>query len=426
MPRGPGNELHKAVSGGSITRAVAALSNGSIDVDARDSDGFTPLMVAADKGHANMVRILLNRGADWAAVNEDGAAALHIATRNGSLPVTKILVEAGADVEAAMSTALGSRPIHLAADEGHSEVVSALIEADADADSRRLDGATPLFAAMYHGHIGATRELLRAGANPLLTMMDELGNEGVPLDAAVTNGHAGVVREVIDRLGIEGCGGASAGVHALRQAAGYQHLEILTMLTDAGVVDTGEAVIEAAVHGREASLQYLLRRHWRQTPGELEYINNIRDCDGKTLLFCSIANWRHNTTRIVRLLVDAGADTASAVRLEGPARKWVAFRGTPLAFAELFLRVKKRGGEAATEGQLQQLEAVRRLLLQVEAIHAMSWLWPSAPSLVDAGEGSSAIAEASTPLRGVLPVLRQRARRTGVLLGALSRHSKTP
>lgn len=424
MPRGPENALHKQAAGGSIANVVALLSTGLNDIDGGDPNGFTPLMLAADKGHAHVVRILLNRGADWVAVNEDGAAALHIATRDGNLPVTKVLVEAGANVEAVMSTALGSMPLHLAADGGHSEVTRLLIEGGADPNSRRLDGATPLFAAMYQGHIDATRELLRAGANPLLTMTDELGNTGVPLDAAVTNGHSGVVREVIDRLGIEGCGGASAGVDALRQAAGYQHLGILSMLTDAGVLDTGDAVIEAAVHGREASLRYLLRRHWRQTPGELAYINGIRDGDGKTLLFCSIANWRHNTTRVVRLLVDAGADTASAVRLGGPGGKGVIFNDTPLAFAEFFLRVKKRGGEDATEEQLQQLGAVRRLLLQVEAVHAMSWLWPSASSLVGAAGDNrrrTTEAKASKPLGAMLPILRQRAGRSGVLLGALSR-----
>lgn len=420
MLRGPESELHKAASGGSIKRAVALLSRESIDLDTGDPEGFTPLMLATDKGHAQIVRILLNRGAGLAAVNDNGAAALHIASQNGHPAVAKMLVEGGADVEAVMSTALGSRPLHLTADEGHSEVMRVLIEAGADPDTRRSDGATPLFAAMYQGHIGATRELLRAGASPLLTMTDELGNTGVPLDAAVTNGHSDVVREVIDRLGIEGCGGASAGVDALRQAAGYQHLGILSMLTDAGVLDTGEAVIQAAVYGREASLRFLLRRHWRQTPGERAYINGICDSSGKTLLFCNIANWRHNATRIVRLLVDAGADVTSAVRLTG-AGNGVVFDDTPLAFAEFFLRVKKRAGEDATEEQLQQLEAVRRLLLQVEAIHAISWLWPSASCFVSADEDSRKRTEGSTPLRETLPILRRRAGRSGVLWAALFR-----
>lgn len=149
-----------------------------------------------------------------------------------------------------------------------------LIEAGVDPNSRRSDGETQLLAAMYQGHINATRELLRAGANPLLTMTDELENMGVPLDAAVTNGHAGVVHEVIGRLGIEGCGGASAGLDAFRQAAGYQHLGILFMLTDAGVVGAGEAVIAAAVHGRQASLQYLLRSRIAITLGSTRRLSS--------------------------------------------------------------------------------------------------------------------------------------------------------
>lgn len=416
MPRAPQNALHRAASEGSIPRVVALLSGGSVDIDAVDPKGDTPLVLATGKGHAHLARILLNRGANVEVVNEDGATALHIATQNGSTDLAKMLVEAGADVEAVMCTALGSRPLHLTADEGHSEVMRVLTEAGADTDSRRSDGATPLFVAMFQGRIDATRELLRAGANPLLTMTDELGNTGVPLDAAVTNGHSDVVREVIDQVGIEGCGGTSAGVDALRQAAGHQHVEILSVLTGAGVLDTGEAVIEAATCGREASLRYLLRQHWRQTPGERAYVNNICDSSGKTLLFCSIANWRHNTTRILRLLIDAGADTTTAVRLKG-AGKAVVFDGTPLAFTAFFLRVRKRGGEDATEEQLQQLKGVRRLLLQVEAIYAVSWLWPSAFPVICAEDTPKIFA----PLMATLPVLRRRARRSGVLLAALSR-----
>lgn len=206
---------------------------------------------------------------------------------------------------------------------------------------------------------------------------------------------------------------------ALCQAAGSQHLGILSILTDAGVLDTGEAVVAAATCGRETSLQYLLRRHWRQTPGELAYINGICDGGGKPLLFCCIANWRHNASRIVRLLVDAGADTTSAVRLAGPTGG-VVFNDTPLAFVKFFFRVKNRGGEDATEEQLQQLEAARRLLLQVEAIHATSWLWPSAMCLVGAKD-TRKTTEASTPLREMVPILRRRARRRGGLLAALSR-----
>ena len=42
------------------------------NVDAQDSDKWTPLHAAATCGHLNLVKILINRGANLLAVNTDG------------------------------------------------------------------------------------------------------------------------------------------------------------------------------------------------------------------------------------------------------------------------------------------------------------------------------------------------------------------
>lgn len=64
----------------------------------------------------------------------------------------------------------------------------------------------------------------------------------------------------------------------------------------------------------------------------------------------------------------------------------------------------------------------------MEAVRAVSWLWPdsSVPYITRAAaaaasEGSRRINNASMPLRAMLPVLRERSRRRGVLMAAQSR-----
>eukprot|EP00903_Cladosiphon_okamuranus_P019373 g17813.t1 len=47
---------------------------------------------------------------------------------------------------------------------------------------------------------------------------------------------------------------------------------------------------------------------------------------------------------------------------------------TPLALVHKFLGVKIVGGKDPTESQLHGLEAIRRLLMRVEAVHAIAWL----------------------------------------------------
>lgn len=126
-------------------------------------------------------------------------------------------------------------------------MTAALIEAGADVNGRAGDERSPLHVAASKGHSDVVKELLRAKANPLLTATTLLGiSSVVPLDIAAIDGHSKVVRELISQVGIEGCSGGSGGVDALGAAATSRHLGIMSMLMDAGVVDSGAALCAAA------------------------------------------------------------------------------------------------------------------------------------------------------------------------------------
>lgn len=425
--RGPQNKLHRAVNVGATERTLALLSSGSINIDDGDPVGMTPLMIASLNGYSRIVGILLEKGANVSIVDGDGRTALHAAAQDGHPAVAKLLVKAGSDLDAAIYST-GATPLHLAAINGHSEVVSALIEAGANLNSRRLDGSTPLYVAAFEGRIGAVKVLLRAKADPLLTRANPAGGFFVPLGAAAQNGHLEVVRELIRQVGIEGCSGPSGGLDALRLAGQAQHVDIMAALTDAGVVDTGFALLMAAGLGCEASVKFLLRQ-----PAGRHNVNAV-DRSGRTALICCMAfggfsspsgDFRSPSSRIARLLIDAGADTASSVRLVD--RAWrVLYDDTPLGFATRMLREKKVGADSARKDQLHQVEAIRRLLLRVEAVHAVSWLWindvPSNTSdALVKGTTRKAKKMTSTPLSMMLPVLRQRARTRVPLMAPIFR-----
>ena len=421
MPQGPGNELHEAIIHGPHERVPALLADGSVDIDERDLNGFTPLMLAAGNGCSRIVKMLLTKGANVSIVDVNGNTALHLTVQEGQVAATKLLVEAGADLEAADSD--GSSPLLLAAEEGHSFLMSVLIEAGANPNSRTLDGTTPLYVAATQGHLDAVKVLLRAKADPMLATPSASGTGFVPLDMAVQKGHLQMVQELIQQVGIKGCGGESGGLLALNVAAREQHVEIMALLTDAGVIDTGGALIKAAKFGREESAKFLVQqkglKNWDVDGGV--YVN-ASSPEG-TPLICCVVNCGPRSPRIVRLLVDAGADTTSAVQFGSKAGR-VVFDDTPLALATFFLRQKKfPGGIRATEKQLQWLEAIRRLLLRVETVHAVSWLWPNAaPSPAPAAaEVTGKKGAASTPLTAMLAILRRRARRPGIVLATLFR-----
>ena len=122
-PCGP---LHYACAYGLLEMATMLVEVGA-DVELRTADefGFTALTAAAQEGHDQIVRMLLERGgADPnVATAYNGTTPLHFAASHDHLDAVKVLVEVGgADVNLAR-TSEGSTPLHAAAQEGHLEIV---------------------------------------------------------------------------------------------------------------------------------------------------------------------------------------------------------------------------------------------------------------------------------------------------------------
>ena len=332
-----------------------------------------------------------------------------------------MLMEAGADLEAASD--LGGTPLHVAAENGHSQVMSVLVESGANLNSRTVKGATPLCLAAREGRVDAVQMLLHAKADPLLASRDETALAKSPLEIAVIFGHSEVVRELIQQVGIEGCGGESGGIVALAAATLAQRVDIMATLTSAGVVDNGESLVWAARLGKEASAKFLLQQLEGKTSNNGPCVNDRVYLGEPLIRAIGFGGSSSPSPRIVRLLVDAGADTASAVAItSGGVFGPVLFEKTPMTVATGMLRDKKIGEEDATAEQLHKLERIRRLLLQVEAAHAVSFLWPSdTPFVVPTAEGTRKTKTASTPLRMMLPLLRRGAGARRVLLATLFR-----
>lgn len=400
---------------GSAELTAAIIASGSVNIDQGDPMGSTPLMYCSLKGYTPVARVLLDRGADVSPADDDGVTALHISAQAGHVEICKLLLKAGASLKA--KTSDGSTPLHLSGQKGNCGVMRVLIEAGANVNSRMHTGATPLYLAAEEGELMAIRELLRAKADPLLPSNGVF----VPLDMATQNGDVAVVRELVDHAGVKGCGGDSCGAQALRLAAEEQHIDIMIILVAAGVVDTGAVALGgAADYGLVRSVKLLFDQCAGGAAGKRAYVNT-RNTAGITPLIGTIWGGCPGAPRVARLLIDAGADTEACASVPG----MVYSRGTPLIFVITLLHMKKIKGEPATEQQLRALEAVRRLLLRVGAVHAVSWLWAidDAPRIARraVAEGATREQAPSAPLARMLPTLRRRAGNRGVLLADLFR-----
>ncbi|CAK9115057.1 unnamed protein product [Durusdinium trenchii] len=147
---------------------VRLLLEAGADLNAATQCGHTVLMFAAQNGHPDVVRVLLEAGADPKAATQDWATALMFAAQNGHPDVVRLLLEAGADPNAA--TRCGHTVLMFAAQNGHLEVARVLLEVGADPNAAMQDGATALMDATVHGHLEVVRVLLKAGARTFCTV----------------------------------------------------------------------------------------------------------------------------------------------------------------------------------------------------------------------------------------------------------------
>ena len=150
--------LHEAAESGDLA-AVEALTASGADLEARDSDGQTPLHSAADPA---VVEALVAAGADVEARSTTGRTPLHSASDPA---VIEALVAAGADVEARNND--GQTPLHSAAFRTRDPtVIEALVAAGADVEARDNDGQTPLhWASSFRSDPAAVEALVAAGAD---------------------------------------------------------------------------------------------------------------------------------------------------------------------------------------------------------------------------------------------------------------------
>jgi ankyrin repeat protein len=95
--KGDASSLQQAVKEANLEKATSLLAKGA-DVNARDMNGWTPLMNAAFQGHSALVGLLLAHKADpnRTTLNE-GRTPLAIAARQHNISIVRILLSAGAD-----------------------------------------------------------------------------------------------------------------------------------------------------------------------------------------------------------------------------------------------------------------------------------------------------------------------------------------
>jgi ankyrin repeat protein len=153
--------LHVAASCGRADVITAlATESSSTTLDAQDDGGMTPLQSAVAAGHLAAIRALLDAGAQADARSSAGRTALHYT--KGRHEVLTLLLSACRQVSPVDE--LGHTPLHRAAAQGQTVIVTSLIEAGAALNLADKTGRTPLHAACDEAREDVAVALIIAGA----------------------------------------------------------------------------------------------------------------------------------------------------------------------------------------------------------------------------------------------------------------------
>ncbi|XP_034063445.1 dynein heavy chain 12, axonemal isoform X2 [Gymnodraco acuticeps] len=158
--------LHESAFLG-LENFVHLLLESCADPNARDIKKKTPLALAAQNGHLNVVEALLQKGANVCCESESGPV-LFDAAASGNPDIISLLLDHGADPNQPLSS--GHLPIHRVAYHGHILALERLIPVT-KLKAVKEGGMSPLHSAAAGGHahlsnndLQCTRLLLEAGA----------------------------------------------------------------------------------------------------------------------------------------------------------------------------------------------------------------------------------------------------------------------
>ena len=156
--------LMLAAEKGHIGSIHLLLNNGG-ELNKENEIGWLPLHSAAAGDHTNVVRFLIEKGRNWNAlpVTRHGTTVLHLAT---GLELVRLLVEQGADIRARDNC--HKTPLHVAAEKGQTDTVSYLVNQGADLNSRDKDGLIALYYALKEGHATTAKVLIDKGSASML------------------------------------------------------------------------------------------------------------------------------------------------------------------------------------------------------------------------------------------------------------------
>lgn len=174
--------LHVAAANSSTNMLRLLLDRGA-DPEVRDRSGLTALQQACRAGVLEVADLLLQKGADpdssrggFAGVRPATLSAdrtpLHLAANYGHSNIVKALLEAGSNLQASTADS-GSTALHFAVEHGSEDVVRYLMDWGANLEAENALSETALTIAIQERHDTVIKFLISRGAKLALTTVQD-------------------------------------------------------------------------------------------------------------------------------------------------------------------------------------------------------------------------------------------------------------
>lgn len=261
-------------------------------------EGSPAIVAAAKRRHNDLVQLLLDYGATAHTANEFCESPMIVAASRGDAALLQLLLNAGVDPNRKVDSC-SQLPMVVAADRGHADVVRLLLRNNADPNAGSGNRIAPLHAAAQAGNADLVSELLRYGADPNAKDF----NGRTPLMWALGLPHRRVSPTKLSRIN-----------------------QIVSQLLDAGAdVNAADgpnktpmhetALMKAARSGLPPTVRILLEAGAKV---------GLQNSAGRTALMFAAMN---GDTESIELLLNAGANTALRDVTDKTARDWALAEG---------------------------------------------------------------------------------------------------
>lgn len=298
------------------------------DVNARDKNGESALVIAAGRGNQlSTIKLLLDGGANI-EIRKGDFTALHLASTYGHRETAELLLNRGADIESKTNDSL--TPLVVASNSEQREMVEFLLGRGANIESKQAQGQTALHQACSHGYKETAELLLGRGAD--IESRDYYSS--TPLLRASSNRRKETIEMLLEKgADIESKDCCSST--ALHMASGLGYIEIVGLLLEKGAdIESKDdrswtPLLTASYSGHKETVELLLDKgadieskddrswtplHTATSSGHKQVVELIlgrgadiesKQADSWTALHIAVWNGQKE---IIELLLDRGAD----------------------------------------------------------------------------------------------------------------------